>query len=165
IDRKKSEFPADRAPEAVRAELRAGHDRIAALFGDRALAALAPPWNRLDARFLPLLAACGIAALSRRGARRAAQIAPGLVEANIHVDLVDWRGDRGFIGEAEALAGILAHLQARRQGAGDAAEPTGILTHHHVTDAGAAAFLRALCAHVEAHGAARWLAGREVFAL
>jgi hypothetical protein len=162
---RKSEFPAGRAPEAVRTELRAGRTRLRALFGDRALAVLTPPWNRLDAGFLPFLAGCGIAALSRRGPRLARRAAPGIVEANIHVDLVAWRGDRGFVGEAEALAGITAHLRARRQGAADAAEPTGILTHHAVMDTGAEAFLRALCAHVGSHGAARWLAGREVFAL
>jgi hypothetical protein len=164
-DRKKSEFPAARPPASVRAELAAGRTRLGALFGERALAVLAPPWNRLDARFLPLLAGCGIAALSRSGARRAACAAPGIAEANVHVDLVAWRGDRGFIGEAAALAGLLAHLRARRFGIVDAAEPTGVLTHHAVEDAGAAAFLRALGARIAAHGAARWFSGREVFAL
>jgi hypothetical protein len=164
-ERKKSEFPAARPSAAVRAELAAGRARLGALFADRALAVLAPPWNRLDARFLPLLADCGIAAVSRSGPRRAAGAVPGIGEANVHVDLVAWRADRGFIGEAAALAGLLAHLQARRRGLVDAAEPTGILTHHAVEEAGAAAFLRALCARLAAHGAARWLSGREVFAL
>ncbi|HJU19411.1 MAG TPA: hypothetical protein VJ770_23395 [Stellaceae bacterium] len=164
-DRRKSEFPAARAPAAVGADLAAGHARLGALFGDRALAVLAPPWNRFDERFLPLLADCGIAALSRRDPRGARCPAEGVVEANIHVDLVAWRGDRGFVGKGAALAGILAHLQARRRGAVDAAEPTGILTHHAVADCGAEAFLRALCRRVGEHGAARWLDGREVFSL
>jgi peptidoglycan/xylan/chitin deacetylase (PgdA/CDA1 family) len=163
-ERKKSEFPATRPHAAVRTELAAGRARLETLFGDRALAVLAPPWNRLDARFLPLLAECGIAAISRSGARQAACAAPGLGAANVHVDLVAWRGDRGFIGEAAALAGLLAHLRARRRGIVDAAEPTGILTHHAVQDAAAAAFLCALRARIAVHGAARWLAGREVFA-
>jgi hypothetical protein len=65
---------------------------------------------------------------------------------------------------AAALGDIVAHLRARRLGLCDAAEPTGILTHHAVTDDDSAAFLRALGACVGAHRAARWLAGHEVFA-
>jgi hypothetical protein len=163
-DRRKSEFPAGRAGAEVQAELAAGRAWLAALFGERFRPVLVPPWNRFAAAFVPLLADCGIAALSRCGPHRAAAAAPGVGEANIHVDLVAWREQRGFIGEAAALAGILAHLRARRQGLVDAAEPTGILTHHGVQDAAAEAFLRALRARLAAHGAARWLDGREVFA-
>jgi hypothetical protein len=163
-DRHKSEFPAGRAPAEVQAELAAGRAWLSALFGDRARAVLVPPWNRFAAAFLPLLADCGIGAISRRDTRRAAHAAPGIGEANIHVDLVAWREKRGFIGEAAALSALLAHLQARRQGLVDAAEPTGILTHHAVQDADTEAFLRALSARLAAHGAARWLDAEEVFA-
>jgi hypothetical protein len=163
-DRRKSEFPARRAPAEVQAELAAGRAWLAALFGDRARAVLVPPWNRLAEAFLPLLADCGIAAISRRDPRRAAEALPGIGEANIHVDLVAWREERGFIGERAALSGLLAHLRARRQGLVDADEPTGILTHHGVQDAGTEAFLHALLARLGNHGAARWLDGREVFA-
>lgn len=162
-DRRKSEFPEARAPADVQAELAAGRAWLSALFGDRARAVLAPPWNRFAAEFLPLLPGCGIAAISRRDPRRAALAVPGVGEANIHVDLVAWRGERGFIGEGAALSGILAHLRARREGRVDAAEPTGILTHHAVQDAGAEAFLRALLARTAAHGAARWLDAGEIF--
>jgi hypothetical protein len=165
LDCKKSEFPAARPPAAAQAELAAGRARLKALFGDRALAVLVPPWNRLDARFLPLLAGCGIAALSRSGPRPASGAAPGVIEANIHVDLVAWREGRGFIGMAAALGGIAAHLRARRLGIVDAAEPTGILTHHAIEASGVETFLHALLVHIGAHDAARWLAAREVFAL
>ena len=161
---KKSGFPAARQRAIVAAELTAGRARLRALFGARALAVLAPPWNRLDDRFLPVLAGPGIGALSRQGARRAAAPAPGLVEANVHVDLVAWKGDRGFIGAGPALAGLVRHMRARRGGIVDAAEPTGILTHHLVQDAQAEAFLSRLLAVVAAHPAARWLHAREVFA-
>jgi peptidoglycan/xylan/chitin deacetylase (PgdA/CDA1 family) len=163
-DRKKSEFPAARPAAAVEMELAAGHARLKALFGDRALAVLVPPWNRLDARFLPLLAGCGITALSCSGPRRALCAAPGISAANVHIDLVAWREDRGFIGAAAALGGIVTHLRARRLSLVDAAEPTGILTHHAIEDAGAEAFLRTLLVRTRRHGAVRWLAAREVFA-
>ncbi len=161
---KKSEFPATRSPAAVSVELSAGRARLAALFGTRALDVLAPPWNRLDQRFLPLLAGCGIAAVSRVGPRRTAWPSPGVFEANVHVDLVAWKRDRGFIGEGAALMGLVGHLRARRSGAADGAEPSGILTHHLVQDEATGAFLGRLIELTANHPAARWLAGSEVFA-
>ncbi len=161
---KKSEFPAGRSPRSVTVELCAGRARLMALFGTRVLAVLAPPWNRLDESFLPLLPGCGIGAVSRLGPRRAAWPSPGVFEANVHVDLVAWKRDRGFLGETAALAGLIAHLQARRTGAADRGEPSGILTHHLVQDEATGAFLGRLIALTTAHPAARWLAGGEVFA-
>ena len=90
---------AERSANAVASDLPAGRARLNALFGARALAVLAPPWNRFDAAFLPLLAACGIGAISRVKPRRAAWPAPGIAAVNVHVDLVAWAGTRGFIGE------------------------------------------------------------------
>jgi hypothetical protein len=162
---KKSEFPSERYVDAAAADLVDGRRRLAELFGDRALAVLAPPWNRLDERLVPLLPACGIGGLSRVRARRTAWPAPDVFEANVHVDLVAWTGGRGFVGEEAALGGLIEHLRARRLGEADPEEPTGILTHHLVQDRAADAFLRRLVELADAHPAARWLAGREVFAL
>jgi hypothetical protein len=161
---KKSEFPAERPPQSAMADLTAGRARLTALFGARALAVLAPPWNRFDERFLPLLAACGLAAVSCLGPRRAAWPAPGVFQTNVHVDLVAWKGDRGFVGDAAALGGLVGHLRARRRGEADQDEPSGILTHHLVQDEAAGAFLSRLVALTAAHPAARWLAAGEVFA-
>lgn len=161
---KKSEFPATRSGAAVAAELGAGQARLTALFGTRALGVLAPPWNRLDPRFLPLLAECGIAAVSQAGPRRAAWPWPGVFEANVHVDLVAWKAARGFVGEGAALALLIGHLQARRSGTADGTEPSGILTHHLVQDEATGAFLGRLIELTASHPAARWLAGAEVFA-
>jgi hypothetical protein len=164
IGGRKSEFPPERPQPAAAADLRAGRARLAALFGGTALAVLAPPWNRFDDRFLPLLAACGIGAISQAGPRRRRWPLPGVFAANIHVDLVDWAGGRGFIGEGAALARLVGHLQGRRLGVFDRAEPTGIMTHHRVQDRAAETFLDRLLALTLAHPAARWLAAGEVFA-
>jgi hypothetical protein len=161
---KKSEFPAARPAPSVAADLTAGRARLRALFGDRALAVLAPPWNRFAAAFLPLLAGCGIAAISQVNPRAAAWPAPDVFAANVHVDLVAWKAGRGFIGEAAALGGLVGHLRARRRGMADAAEPTGILTHHLVHDHRTDDFLLRLTALTAAHRATRWLDGGEVFA-
>jgi len=161
---RKSEFPPERPQPAAAADLFAGRARLAELFGATALAVLAPPWNRFDDRFLQLLAACGIGAISQAGPRRRRWPLPGVFAANVHVDLVDWAGGRGFVGEDVALDWLVGHLRGRRLGFFDRAEPTGIMTHHRVQEGAAENFLDRLLALTLAHPAARWLAAGEVFA-
>jgi hypothetical protein len=161
---KKNEFPRSRTREDIAADLAEGRAHLISLFGGRALPVLAPPWNRFDDAFLPLLAANGIGAISRVKPRRAAWPTPDLYAANVHVDLVAWREDRRFVGEAAALGGLVGHLRARRCGDADPDEPTGILTHHLVQDEATRAFLGRLLGLTRAHPAARWLDAGEVFA-
>ena len=163
-DHRKSEFPPGRPRAAVSADLAAGRARLTAFFGTAALPVLAPPWNRFDPDFLPLLTEYGIGAISRANPRRAAWPMPGVFEADVHVDLVAWGGDRGFIGDAAALGGLVGHLRGRRLGRFDGDEPTGILTHHLVQDEAADSFLARLVAVTGAHPAVRWLGAGEVFA-
>ena len=62
------------------------------------------------------------------------------MEVNTHVDLIDWKGGRGFVGEAAALDALVAALaQARTSG-----EPVGVLSHHLAMDGGAWDFLRSI---------------------
>lgn len=161
---KKSEFPAARSRCAVASDLAAGRTRLIALFGTSALPVLAPPWNRFDSRFLPLLAARGLRAISRVKPRRTAWPAPGLAEINVHVDLISWARNRDFIGEDAALGGLVGHLRARRFLEVDAEEPTGILTYHLVQDERTSDFLRRLVTVTSAHPATCWLDATEVFA-
>jgi hypothetical protein len=161
---RKSEFPWARSAAAAAADLAAGRARLLELFGASTIAVLAPPWNRFDTRHLSLLAGGGIGAISQMGPRRAAWPRLGVFAANVHVDLVAWGGDRGFVGEAAALAALVGHLRGRRLGLVDAAEATGIMTHHLVQDTGAERFLERLLGLTVGHPAVRWLAAREVFA-
>ncbi|HKS89045.1 MAG TPA: hypothetical protein VJR70_06360 [Stellaceae bacterium] len=150
----KSEYPDDRAPTAVAAEIGAGRARLKALFGTRALPIFVPPWNRFADRFLPLLPQNGVAGLSAM-ARPGDPSPAGLVRRDVHVDVVAWRGDRGFIGAAPALGLLTAALRALRRGEATAG-PIGILTHHRILDRAAAAFLDRLKELILAHPAARW---------
>jgi hypothetical protein len=161
---KKSEFPPERSLEAAAADLAAGRARLFELFGNAALAVLAPPWNRFEGRFLPLLAAIGISAISQAGPRRRVWPAIGVFAANVHVDLVAWARGAGFVGEGAALDLLVGHLRGRRLGRFDPAEPTGIMTHHRVHDCATEAFLERLFALTLAHPAVRWLTPGEVFA-
>ena len=79
------------------------------------------------------------------------------MQCNTHVDLIAWRRGRAFIGADAAIERLVAHLKARREGAADPSEPTGILTHHLDLDAAAWQFLAELFARTRAHGAATWI--------
>jgi len=160
---KKTEFPAHEAPAEALARLAGARKRLAGLAAQRMLAVLAPPWNRISAALVPQLAGAGFRGLSGYGARAAAFAAPGLRQVNAHVDIVDWRGAGGFVGEEAALGAACAHLAARRAGRADAAEPTGILTHHARHDEAAWAFLERFFEFTRAAGA-RWLGAEELFA-
>ncbi len=156
---KKSEYPPGRAASAVGAEIGAGRARLRALFGSRARPVLVPPWNRFAEEFLPLLPEFGIAGLSATPARHGAAAMPdGLARIDVHVDLVAWRAGGGFVGEAVALGGLVASLQAARRDAGPAGRPIGILTHHRIMDRASFAFVERLIERADSHGAVRWAA-------
>jgi hypothetical protein len=163
---KKAELGTQRPAATVLAELAEGRVRLARLFAGTAvpvLAVLVPPWNRIAGSIVAGLAATGFTGLSTYNARAARLAAPGLLQINTHADIVDWHGSRGFAGEAEALRLIVGHLAARRLGAADGDEPTGLITHHLVHDAACWNFCDLLAARVAAHPAARWLAAPDIF--
>ncbi len=162
-EEKKCELGLHRPMEAVLMELSAGYARLMALFRTKFLPVLTPPWNRIDRSLLPLLPTVGFTGLSTDKARPAAEPYPGLLQVNVHADLVDWRGGTGFVGEGRALALIVGHLEARRLGRADAEEPTGILTHHLVQDRATHDFLARLVPLIQKHAAARWLDLSRVF--
>ena len=153
---KKAEYGPHRPIAEMIAELSAGRERMEALFGPLFTPVLTPPWNRIAEELTPLLPTAGLHGLSGYGARKPGE-APHVV--NAHVDIVDWRGTRGFVGEEAALALLTGHLTARRTGAADIAEPTGILTHHRDHDVGCWDFLARLIAALRDHPAALWTGG------
>ena len=159
---KKSEFPPERPAAEVAAELAEGQVRLRTLFGPRALPVFVPPWNRFAAEFLPLLGAAGIAGLSAMASREVPALPRGIVRTDVHVDLVAWKQDRGFIGAPAALAGLVGQLRARRLGGGDLAAATGILTHHLVMDRATAGFLDRLIALIDGHRAVCWVTAGEL---
>jgi hypothetical protein len=164
---RKSEYPQGRPAAVVEAEITLGQARLKALLGLCALPVLVPPWNRFAGEYLPLLAAAGIAGLSAMASQRPGAVLPcGLAGLDVHVDLVAWRGDRGFVGTAAALGGLIGQLRARRledaDGGVEAATPIGILTHHLIMDGATAAFLDRLIATARGHAAIRWAGAREM---
>lgn len=158
---KKTELAAGRPRESVLEELAEGRRRLTALFGGQFSPMLVPPWNRIDGALFPHLPGLGFTGLSTFGPRTADEPAPGLGQTNCHVDVVDWRGRRGFAGVGAVLSQTVAHLTARRLGAADTVEPTGLLTHHRILDEACWTFLCDFLAHICQHRAVRWTGGGE----
>jgi hypothetical protein len=152
---KKTEFAAAEAETEAIARLAEARQRLALQAGERFLPVLAPPWNRFKRALAVRLPAAGLYGLSGYGPRSAAEVTPGIAQVNTHVDIIDWHGTRGFVGEDAALHLAINHLAARRSGTADRAEPTGLLTHHALHDATAQAFLERLFERTRALGA-RW---------
>jgi len=146
---KKTEFPAAEPDEKAIARLAAARERLAGLAGKRFLPVLVPPWNRLKRALVARLPAAGLHGLSAYGPRDAVQPARGVAQINTHVDIIDWHGTRGFIGEEAALGLALKQLASQSD------EPIGVLTHHAVHDTAAWDFLERLFERTR-RGGARW---------
>ena len=157
----KAEHGPHRPLEVMLEELARGWSGIREF--ENGLPVVVAPWNRIDAALFPALPGIGIAAVSTLGPRDAAEPASGLRRTNVHVDIIDWHGSRGFVGEDIALDQFLRHLAARRLGEVDVDEPTGLLTHHLCHDEGCWSFIGALLNRTTTHPAVRWLDGREAF--
>jgi hypothetical protein len=138
---KKSELGAHRPAMVVLGDLGTGWMAMERLFAARPLRVLVPPWNRIAPGLVPALPEIGFTGLSAFGPRKRPQPVRGLRQVNTHVDLLDWHGTRGFVGEEPAIRQLVAALAAARSGAG---EPVGLLSHHLAMDGDAWDFLRSL---------------------
>jgi len=157
---KKAEFGAHRPVETMLAEVAEGWTRLQALAPTQARPIFVPPWNRIDPALAARLPQAGIAALSTVKPRTSAERGRRL---NAHVDPIDWKGGKRFVGEAAALDQAIAHLEARLAPDFDAdpEEPTGLLTHHLVHDAACWAFLERLHRAIADHRAARFVSATQ----
>lgn len=146
-----------RERETLCRELAEGWRRLRDAGLPNLLPVLVPPWNRIAAAHLAHLPPLGYRIVSTFHARNAREPASGLQQVNAHCDPIRWREGARFRGTESALAAIVRHLAARRSGAADAEEPTGLLTHHLQTDAPAWAFLEELMDRTAARRGARWI--------
>jgi hypothetical protein len=161
---RKAELSDSRDPNIVMDELVRGWQRLESLFGDRAVPVLVPPWNRIGYSLVPRLGNAGYCGLSTYGPRPRRLAGPGVVLVNTHIDLIDWRGHRSFVGDDNALELAVAHLTARRLNNNGDDEPTGLLSHHLAHDEACWDFIATLAAATRAHPAADWLDARTIFA-
>ena len=155
------ELGGQRRAECVAEELQQGWRILQDLFPGRTLPVMVPPWNRISPELIPPLRALGFRALSCFAARQRREAVQGILQANCHVDIIDWRQGRRFRGEEDIIDRICAHLAARREGHADFREASGILSHHLVHDEDCWRFLDTLFDHCEHHPGARWLEADE----
>ena len=164
-DERKIELDASRPAEYVIAELAVGMQVLTSVSGS--IPVLVPPWNRIAPHLLPMLPEPGYRGLSGLGPRQRRDALAGLRQNNVHIDPIDWRGcygsRRAFAGTEQAIAAATEHLTARRTGAADGDEATGLMTHHLVQDDDTWNFVERFIAQTKAHPAAKWLVANDVF--
>ncbi len=160
---KKSELGAHRPLIEIISELETGRALMESLFQGAALPVLVPPWNRIDDAIVAKLPGAGYGGISRFRARTRPEAAPGLTQVNTHVDIIDWPGGRGYRGDEAVLGQLCEHLAARRQGAVDASEPTGLLTHHLEHDEASWTFIETFLERTAASAVDMWKAACEIF--
>ncbi|MGI9509531.1 MAG: polysaccharide deacetylase family protein, partial [Geminicoccaceae bacterium] len=144
-----------RAPAPIMKALHQGFATLEDAFGAGFLPVLVPPWNRIDSALHTHLVKGGYLGLSVFGKRADPEIVPGLSLVNTHVDPVDWRGTRGYLGDEVTLNVLIDQLKSE--------EPIGILSHHLVMDEACWNFLDRLFAILLRHPAARLCSAPHVF--
>ncbi|MEM6304100.1 MAG: polysaccharide deacetylase family protein [Pseudomonadota bacterium] len=155
-----SEMGEGRDLALTQADLQEGWRRLTGAQLPRTLPVQVPPWNRIGDKVIPHLTAWGYRGLSSFYARPAREPVPGLVQVNAHIDPIRWKAGARFAGTEKTLQQCLEHLEARREGRADKAEPTGFCTHHLQTDEATWDFCAAFMAHLK--GRIRWIALPEV---
>lgn len=131
---KKAELGVDRDLWDIARELSDGRGRMLELFDSDWLDVMVPPWNRIDTPVANLLPGLGFHGLTTFNARAVTEEPGALTIVNTHVDIIDWVGTRGYAGDEVVLTAAIDHLAAKRTGAADPTEATGILTHHLAHD-------------------------------
>ncbi|ADZ71109.1 polysaccharide deacetylase family protein [Polymorphum gilvum] len=157
LGEKAAELGSRRAVDEVLGDLAQGRARLEALFGERFVAALVPPWNRIDPAVARRLPEIGLAGLSTFTFHRAPR--PHQVQA--HVDILKWKGERRFIGWKSAGDRFDLQLCRRRT---NPDEPVGLLSHHLVHDEACFDFLDAFLAVAARHPGATWPKVKDLFA-
>lgn len=160
-DQRKCELGDNRPLAKILAELQHGGDQLRQLLGERFVAVLVPPWNRLSSDLSEQLAAIGCIGLSTLGPR-AQPSEHGLRVNNVHIDLINWRQGGRFAGETAVLAQLVKHLKQRRLGEVATDEASGLMTHHLVHDADCWQFCQRLFEFMAEHPV-RWLSARQCF--
>jgi hypothetical protein len=141
---RKMELGWHRPAAQINAQIATGFADLQTLFGKHFVPAMVPPWNRIDPRVIAGLHAAGLHGLSTLGPREQIFPVEGVKQINVHVDIINWKQGRSFAGDEACVAQMISHLCAKREGRADIEEPTGIMSHHLVHDAGCWGFLNAV---------------------
>lgn len=160
---RKAEFGRHRPYAALRRDADEGLQLARERFGRLAIPVFVPPWNRLAPDLVGALPGVGYRGLSTAGPRLGQEAAPGLVQANVHIDPIEWRGRRGLASRDKIVATLVGAMDGRPPG-GRHDEPVGLLTHHLIHDEPVWAFCEALIELLASHPAVQMTHARDLFA-
>ena len=160
---KKIELGGNRSTDEVQADLSLGRQQLDKVLGEQFIPVLVPPWNRIESRLYPALSQLGFCGFSAIWARKAVYLADRVLQVNTHLDPVNWRHNRDFIGDTNALEQLLTQLSSSRLTGDDMTEPTGILTHHLMQTEEVWSFCRTLFEMLNRHPAVQWLSARNIW--
>jgi hypothetical protein len=160
---KKIELGGERSLDIIASELSVGFLRLTNALPDQFTPVIVPPWNRIESRVYDSLKGIGFTGISVEGARKVSYPVTDLLQINTHLDPINWRHGRGFIGSQTAIALLQQHLYLRRTTDRCKDEPTGLLTHHLVHNEAIWSFCRSLFKHLNQHPAAHWVSARQMW--
>jgi peptidoglycan/xylan/chitin deacetylase (PgdA/CDA1 family) len=158
VGEKNVELGNHRPLPAILEELRAGRERLEALFGRQFLPVLVPPWNRIAPEVADARTEAGLPGLSAFGRQSTGE--PHC--ANAHLDIFDWKPIRRPIVPDRAFELLCGELRDRQDGN---PEPVGILTHHLIHEEASWTLLDELFGILAHHPAAVWPPVPDVFGL
>jgi len=156
LGEKAAELGARRDPDELMAQLTEGKARLKALFGDKFITAMVPPWNRIDpeiSRRLPGIGLPGLSSFTWHNFPRAHQV-------QSHIDILKWKKQVRFIGWTSAYLRFDLQLTRRRN---TRPEPLGILSHHLAHDEECFAFLETFLEIAAHHEGAEWPEVKRLF--
>ena len=159
----KIELGKHRPIKNITRELKIGHNKLYSAFNSNFLPILVPPWNRISSELVSCLPSLGFHGLSCYKPRSLDFQVSNIVQINTHIDLIDWSGNKRFIGTGAALALACQHLSNKREGRVDPSEPTGLLTHHLLMDFPSWAFVGAFVRRTKSISGVKWKCIPEVF--
>ncbi len=154
-EEKSSEFGWRRSAQEIEKELIEGKESLLNLFGQRFVPLFVPPWNRIAPHAVHLLqqqGGYGLSAFTWINHFRMPHI-------QCHMDIIDWKEGKRFIGWEAACKKLDLQLCRRRVNSN---EPIGLLTHHLDHGDGCADFLEVLFKLTSDHPAVQWLSSKEL---
>lgn len=162
-----SEFGANRDTDVVWSEIANGKRNLDRICGVTMLPIFVPPWNAFDTKHLGALEACGFRGLSLYGPREKVHAGSRIRVENIHVDILNWTGDKQVraVDSDVVYLRLCEHLQRQRKRPLSDQEPFGILTHHRAMDEDSWRVIHSVCEHLASEVPVSWMTAEEVFGI
>ena len=161
--KKKSEFGPSRRLQDQINDIANARQALYHLLGASVFNCFVPPWNRLSNNLIPHLPRLGFSTLSAFGDRNSELPCPNLVQINTHVDVIDWKRKRAFIGGESMAAKISNQLMQMRLRLSSKPEPLGLLSHHLQMKKEDWLEFQTVCLALENHPAAHLIDPQELF--